>query len=468
MLDTIKYFGDKRADALVGKNEVVVSPLYKHQQQTVKFASTIKRYADLSDMGTGKTRTQLQYISDYHASYHDLKVLIIAPKSIILSSWIGDIEKFYPELSAVAVIGSKMEKLELLRKDATIYITNYETMNQGIDFTVSGIDYLVCDEAIKLKNPRAKWTKAITELSRFVPSVALLSGLITPNNLLEVFGPFNIVAPGVLGKNFWQFREHYFTPDPYSFENRSWLPKKHTEDRITDLLSPYIIRHTKAKCLDLPDKIHTKRSVEMTAKQRVNYNQMKKEAVLQLKDSSISAVNKATVIQKLAQISSGFIYDHEKKIHTFESAKVRELEDIINGELANDQVLIFTNFKAETKLFREKYPEESFIYGGQSSNEQIEDIEKFQNGDNRLMFASVAAAKYGLTFTNCHYVIYFSMNYSLDDFAQSQDRIHRIGQQHNAQYIYLLSSKSIDEVIYKALQTKKKLNDLIVELIESK
>ena len=144
------------------------------------------------------------------------------------------------------------------------------------------------------------------------------------------------------------------------------------------------------------------------------------------------------------------------------------MQSIIHGELATEQVLIFTNFKAETRLFKDKYPGESFIYGGQCDTEQTEMINAFRSGKKRLMFASVAAAKYGLTFVNCSHVIYFSLNYSLDDFAQSQDRIHRIGQTRNAHYIYLLNKGTVDVQIHNALMKKKKLNELIIELIEGK
>ena len=93
-------------------------------------------------------------------------------------------------------------------------------------------------------------------------------------------------------------------------------------------------------------------------------------------------------------------------------------------------------------------------------------IIKFKAGETQYMFASVSAAKYGLTFTNCSNVIYYSLNYSLDDFAQSQDRIHRIGQSKTCNYIYLLNKGTVDVQIYRALMKKKKLNELIIDLIE--
>ena len=435
----------------------------------VSFGLANTSFANLSEMGVGKTLGTIELISRIirQKKSAEISVLVIAPKTIIESGWCSDIKEFHPELSAVAVVGTKAQKIKILQKEATFYITNYETLNQGFDFSSSGFDFLVCDEAVKLKNHRAKWTKAITDLGRYVPHRVILSGLISPNDLMEVYAPFNFLESGIFGKSFYSFRSRYFTPDPWSYQNRKWIPKKGAEQKIADKISHLIIRYTKDECLDLPDKIHTVRRTEMTPKQKSHYSVMKRDAILQLKDETVSALNKASLISKLAQISSGFIYDANKKIHEFsDSSKLKELKQIMEGELSGRQILIFTNFKAETRLFKEKFPGQSYIYGGQNDVEQKSMIAAFKAGMTQYMFASMAAAKYGLTFVNCSNVIYYSLNYSLDDFAQSQDRIHRIGQNRICQYIYLLNKGTVDNQIYRALMTKKKLNELIIELIE--
>jgi SNF2 family DNA or RNA helicase len=461
-------YGKVDVSTEIGMGDPVPSTarLYKHQMDSVLFGIQNHSFANLSEMGTGKTLSTLALIHQYFLKIDDFRTLVICPKSIIMSSWVDDCKTYFPGLTIIPVIGTKDKKIEAFQKDGDIYVTNYETMNQPFNWDQSDFNLIVCDEAVRLKNHRAKWTKKITSLSKRIPRRIILSGLITPNNLMEIYAPFNMIQPGIFGKSFWSFRSKYFSPDPFSYENREWLPKKGSEELITEKIKPFVIRHTKDECLDLPNKVHQIRKTEMTAKQKKYYMKMKRDAVLHLDDDSVAALTKATLIGKLAQISSGFIYNAEKSIFQFESSKLNELQSIIHGELATEQVLIFTNFKAETKLFKEKYPEESFIFGGQNDSEQTEMINDFKNGKNRLMFASVAAAKYGLTFVNCSHVIYFSLNYSLDDFAQSQDRIHRIGQTRNAHYIYLLNQGTVDLQIHNALMKKKKLNELIIELIE--
>ena len=445
--------------------------LYKHQLETIEFGVKSGSYADLSEMGTGKTLSTLSVIKWHLDQDKTRKALVIAPKSIIISGWVRDCHKGYPELEIIPVVGSTKEKLALFNTPADIYVTNYETFHQNWDFSDIGFQILVCDEAVKLKNHRAQWTQSIKNFSETVPYKIIISGLITPNNLMEIFSPFHILHPGILGKSYWQFRGRYFTPDPWSYMNREYIPKKDANKEITDLLKPLIIRHTKEQCLDLPDKIHNTREVEMTPKQIRYYKEMEKDALVELAERDVKAVTKATMLMKLGQIASGVLYDENSDSHHFDSGKIKELDNLLDGELSGEQVLIFLNFKAEINFFREKFPNESFITGGQKATDQNEQIENFKAGKTRLCFASISASKYGITLTNTSNVIYFSINYSLDDFAQSQDRIHRIGQLRTCNYIYLLSTlknkrKSVDHRIYDALMHKKSLNELMISLLE--
>lgn len=46
------------------------------------------------------------------------------------------------------------------------------------------------------------------------------------------------------------------------------------------------------------------------------------------------------------------------------------------------------------------------------------------------------------------------MSFSYEEFKQSQDRIHRIGQENKCAYIILQGKDTIDEKIYNCLQRK--------------
>ena len=196
---------------------------------------------------------------------------------------------------------------------------------------------------------------------------------------------------------------------------------------------------------------------------------MAKQFITEIDDKTITAVNAGAKLQKLSQITSGFVYhedDGDKTFTEFHNAKNKELDSMLTGELAEEQVIVYCTYRGEIEIFKEMYKDGAFIHGGQSVTAQQEAIEKFKDGTARILFANVQSAKYGLTFTNCSNVIYYSLSYSLDDLYQSQERIHRIGQSKTCNYTFLCADKSVDFRVYKAVMKKQSLNDMVYSMIE--
>lgn len=438
--------------------------LYKHQIKTLIHGLRTGSYADLSDLGTGKTISTLAVFSKTLETNTRFRGVVLAPKSVIFSAWIRDAENF-PNIRAVAVTGSAQQKLTAFNSPGNLFVTNYETMLQKFDFVGAKFDMLICDEAVRLKNPRAISVKRIIALAHHIPQKVIITGLPTPNTLLEIWSQFHVMKPGILGKSFWAFRSRYFFQDPFSYGGHKWLPKTGAEKSVMEIIKPYVVRHEKNKCLDLPGKVHQIRDIELSAKQFKYYREMLKNMVAEIEKAEITAANKATVISKLTQICSGFIYADGGETVFFDNAKLEELKDLLSGDLANEQVFVLYNFRAEAELFKQEFPDAAYIEGGQNDQERETAINDFKAGRKRLLFASIKAAKYGLTFTNTAYTIYYSLNYSLDDFYQSQDRTHRIGQNRTVNYIYLLTKGTVERRIYKSLMAKRNLNEAFFEII---
>ena len=73
----------------------------------------------------------------------------------------------------------------------------------------------------------------------------------------------------------------------------------------------------------------------------------------------------------------------------------------------------------------------------------------------RILVATPAAAKEGLTLTVAnHAVFFYDRSFSLDDYLQAQDRIHRISQVRPCYITNLIASHSIDEWVDVLLAAK--------------
>jgi SWI/SNF-related matrix-associated actin-dependent regulator 1 of chromatin subfamily A len=98
------------------------------------------------------------------------------------------------------------------------------------------------------------------------------------------------------------------------------------------------------------------------------------------------------------------------------------------------------------------------IYGGVSIEERSRIVSKFQEKDrSRILIANPAAAREGLTLTRASAAIYFDRNFSLMDYLQSQDRIHRIGQEHKCTIYKQIARNTIDEYTDMLIEIKAEI-----------
>ena len=75
--------------------------------------------------------------------------------------------------------------------------------------------------------------------------------------------------------------------------------------------------------------------------------------------------------------------------------------------------------------------------------------------ESRVFIATPGAAKEGLTLTAANHVIFFDRLFSLDDYLQAQDRIHRISQRRKCHVYNLIMKDSIDEWIDALIHSKR-------------
>jgi len=90
-------------------------------------------------------------------------------------------------------------------------------------------------------------------------------------------------------------------------------------------------------------------------------------------------------------------------------------------------------------------------------------IEDFQSGVFSVLIAQIQAGSLGITLTAADTAIFMSMDFSLGNYLQAADRLHRIGQRHTVTYLHLLVPHSIDELVYKVLREKKKIADFVLK-----
>ena len=91
-------------------------------------------------------------------------------------------------------------------------------------------------------------------------------------------------------------------------------------------------------------------------------------------------------------------------------------------------------------------------------------IDEFKNKEGvSILVATPGAAKEGLTLTVANHAIYYDRTFSLDDYLQSQDRIHRISQTRDCYIWNLICEDTIDAWVDSLLRAKR----LAAQLLQS-
>jgi len=446
--------------------------LMKHQRICRDIARHFDRFLLACDTGTGKTLLSLQIITDKKK-----KTLVLCPKAIIKTAWVEDQRNFFPDMKLLPLSRNmskedyellmdawgikytwKMAKADMKRKlmdVAEVFITNPESFKADIkEISKLGIKGLVVDESAMLKNPTSAITKAVTEFADEMEFVYLLSGKPAPNNDMEYFSQIRIIDPAILGDNFFRFKNKYFEPTDYMGYN--WEPKIGAKEEIAERIARCSIFISKEECLDLPEKTYLKRMVELDTKVKKYYREMELAKVLELEDKTISASTKVASLMKLRQITSGFVMDTaEQTSELLHTQKLNELLNVLE-EIGDKPVIIWAQFQAEIQLIEKALQEKGktvvTAYG--LTKDVDASIKAFKEGKAQYIIAHPKTLKYGVTFVNCTYAVYYSLSYSYEEYYQSHDRIYRKGQTKPCTFIFILCEDTIDEVVYKAIQQK--------------
>jgi SNF2 family DNA or RNA helicase len=103
------------------------------------------------------------------------------------------------------------------------------------------------------------------------------------------------------------------------------------------------------------------------------------------------------------------------------------------------------------------------VRGGMTDKQKQISVDRFQNDEKYTVFiGQIKAAGVGLTLTEAEIVIMNSLDWVPGNHEQAEDRAYRIGQNKTVNIYYMLIEKTIDILIWKILQNKKKIIGTII------
>ena len=466
------------------KNYKFKTKPYEHQLKALEKSWASDTYALFMEMGTGKSKVLVDNIAILYDRGAIKGALIVAPKGVY-KNWAAiefpthlpdhiECTKVLWEPTATKKKQAELDTLFDDKGDLKILIMNVEAFstNKGLDFARSFLNIFVgraligIDESTTIKNPTAKRTKNILKLADLAKYRRILTGSPVTKSPLDLFSQCEFLDPYHLGHaSYYSFRARYANMVKRNFGGRQvqLVVSYRRLDELADILDKFSYRVLKEDCLDLPEKVFTKRLVELTPEQDKAYKQMKQMALAMLDNGEVmTTVNVMTQLMRLHQITCGHFKADDGTTTALKNNRMDALLQLL--EETDGKVIIWANYREDIKnivaALKKAYGDASTVeyHGGVDSTLRQEHIAQFQqkNGPTRYFVGNAQTGGYGITLTAANTVVYYSNSYDLEKRLQSEDRAHRIGQTGSVTYVDLMAENTIDERIVKAL--RKKIN----------
>jgi SWI/SNF-related matrix-associated actin-dependent regulator of chromatin subfamily A-like protein 1 len=433
-----------------------------HQLEATKFLIERDNAALFDEQGLGKTKIVIDALA-YNFELGNIEAAIVICKKSLLANWQAEVAK-HSKLKSIVLRGTPKQKGLSYMWFAHFYLINYELVpgevNRLKGFLLTRPMALVLDESQRIKNPEGKATQAILSISPLAKRRYIITGTPVANSPRDLWAQVFFLDGGLsLGETPSDFCEK-FEIDPnsnvQSFRDESGLKK------LRSALSQFSIRRLKDDVLELPSKIYKTIQVDLEPQQREMYDQLRNQLYLEIvnldgQEVIDNAENILKRLLRLVQIASNpHLID---KSYSETPAKFVELDRLISEIIKlNEKVIVWTGFVGNVRLLRRRYEKygAAMIYGDVPIQDRQGIVETFQNSSElNVLVANPGAAREGITLTAANHAIYLDRNFNLVDYLQSQDRIHRIGQQKNA-YIYgLIGENTIDAYIEDVVYRKQ-------------
>ena len=463
-------------------------PPYEHQLTALRKGWNLDEFAYFMDMGTGKSKVLIDNFSVLYDKGYIGGVLIIAPKGVYRNWSSNEIPNHMPDhvLADICIwqpnhtqkFLTTWKKLFEDNYNLKIFLMNIEAFStrKGVEvaekFLLAHSTLMAIDESTTIKSKNAKRTKSIVKLGKMAKYRRIMTGSPITKSPMDLYTQCEFLNPELLGhKSFYSFQYEYAiikrrNLGSYSFNQI--VGYKNLKE-LNGLLDNFSYRVRKQDCLDLPDKVYTKRVVELTPEQARMYSDLKKIALGICEEGTVTPTTILTQLLRLQQVCSGHVKLDDGTIKTFSSAKIKELEAVV--EEINGKAIIWANFTHDiesiVELLIKMYGEDSVVsyYGATSTDQRDYAMSSFQNPDSPVRFfvGQPRTGGYGLTLTQASTVIYYSNSYDLEVRLQSEDRAHRIGQVNKVTYIDIIAEKTVDEKVLQALRSKIDIASVVLQ-----
>lgn len=439
---------------------------FAYQLQAVEAAKNLPYAAIFHEQGLGKTKIGIDLALEWLRN-DVVDVVVIVTKLSLVQNWREEMEA-HSHLKPRVLDQNRAANFYGLNSATPLFLMHYEAMRSEERrlalFLRTRRVGVILDESQKIKNPNADLSMALHRLSMGFARRVIMSGTPIANRPYDLWSQIYFLDQGLaLGNDFEGFKAKL------DLSNDLWKSPSAQRDFTEELgsvfgrISSFAIRETKDSAgIELPEKRVENVLVPMEEKQRVLYDAIRIElaALVQangevVRDDAESALKR---LLRLVQVASNPILVDEA--YDAMPGKLAKLLELVEGAVATgSKIIVWTSFveNADWLVGRLSAFGAVVVHGRLGLDTRNEALAAFKHDAAvKVLVATPGAAKEGLTLTVANQAVFYDRSFSLDDYLQAQDRIHRISQTQTCYVWNLIGEGTVDEWV-DALLTAKRL-----------
>lgn len=441
-------------------NITLKKDLFPFQTVGVDFAYRLKRVIIGDEMGLGKTPQGIasSIIND------QWPVLVVCPKSLRLN-WKYEYEQWSDKKVFIAN-EKNMRNIHLFieKNMVDVVICNFNGLEKyfareikkssdgkllvTLNDRAKLFKQMIIDEAHEARNPKTRKFKLCKKVADQMDYRILLTGTPIVNkpedlaSLIEIAGYID------------DFGGRYNFSKRYSGATKHNIGKKGGSQNLQELniklRSLCFIRREKHQVLkELPDKIRSIKQIELSNRKEYDHAYLNLVDYLASKgasDEKLSAADRAQIIVQMQVL---------KKLSAL--GKLEDFKEFADSMMEQgEKLVVFVWHKELIAKLRLIYPDLLEISG--DVNDEVIDRNKklFQHeADHKLIVVTYQRGYAGHTLTAASNWCALELPWNYAIMAQAEDRCHRIGQLNTVYCHYFLGKNTIDEKIYRIIESKR-------------
>ena len=474
-------------------SQEITRPLKPEQEKASFFMTIMKRAANFSVPGAGKTAMMygtFAYLSSPRVNEVD-KLLVVSPLNAF-AAWRTEFEAVFGPKRKLHYLNMRDKKYNnnvgAIKHDwvqADVITINYESLQSKLNIINDLLDsktMLVFDEVHRVKGVGGQRAKAALSLSQTPHYRYVLTGTPIPNGFRDIYNFLHLMYPDEyssffawdlttlnnidpedvnkkLSPFFWRTNKkdlHVPKPDPD-------IIKEVEPSKNQQMLSQAIYETENGTLATFIRLLQASTNPELLAT-NINYKE------LGLVDADSGVWDKQALTVEKENASSGDAYK-KYNLANVESPKFEMGIDLIDKLVSQGKkVLVWGMFVGTMQKITDTLNgmgiKTILVYGATPKQDREGMINNFRTGDAQVLVSNPNTLGESISLhQKVHDAVYFEYNFNLTFMLQSRDRINRLGLPANqyTRYYYLMTKGDvahmgfIDNTVYKKLKDKEKI-----------